>query len=73
MMNAHTITQAAPFIPHWLPVLASLLGQITVKGSKEKWRILDAYEKKIGSNNPDSIIKRKVSMNTHCLWTDEIT
>ncbi len=68
-MNANTITQAAPSIPHRLPVLASLLDQITIKGSKEKRRILDAYDDEFGSNNPDSIITRKkVSRITLCLW-----
>ncbi len=88
-MNAHTVAQAAPSTPQRLPVLASLLDQITIKGSKEKRRILDAYEREFGSNNPDSIITRKkgkhyYSLPLHCwnrmrpsldkyYWVEELT
>jgi hypothetical protein len=40
-------------------VQASLSDQITIKGSKEKRCILNAYEKEFDSNNLDSIITRK--------------
>jgi hypothetical protein len=69
-MNAHTIAQAAPSQHHLLPVLASLLDQITIKGSKEKWRILDAHEKEFGSNNPDAIITRKKCKHDYSLPLD---
>jgi hypothetical protein len=69
-MNAHTVAQAAPFIPHRLPVLASISDQITIKGSKEKRRILDTFEKEFGSNKPNSIITRKKGKHKYSLPLD---
>ncbi len=51
-------------------MLASLLDQITIKGSKEKRRILDAYEDEFRSNNPDSIITRKKGKHKYSLPSD---
>ena len=40
---------------------------VIVTGTREKRRILEAYEEKFGSGYPNSIVKKKVRLKTACL------